>query len=113
MIDGKSISRTMQKWMGGVLAEFSKRPASTGSPDAMAGSIRSYSLRVLIWKAEQLGFQPTRNLASEPKSACDVVKAALEIRGISISYDTIAKARNACIKFDPASEKWSKLISSD
>lgn len=69
-----------------------RRPKQKGR-DRRANQVRNDIIREAIRLAVGEGLPPTRNDASEPISACDVVAEVLREHNVWLSYEAVAKLR--------------------
>lgn len=92
VIEGRELTSPMRAWISGVLTGQISRPRSKGGPSGVAGGSKRVAVADLVHRACLLGLKRTRNVTSEPTSACDAVVVALSESGYHTTYDAVAKS---------------------
>ena len=91
--DGRSLCDCLKKWLCDYLAGNAPPPRRPTRTRAVNAS-RDLAICMTLHAIREVGFPLTRNDASAPKSASDVVAKALEAHGRAISYDAVVKVWN-------------------
>lgn len=93
------LTEEMRFWLYLVLTGDRERPKAKGGHNRRSTEIWRKTVADCVYLAIGCGLRPTRNAASEPKSACDAVVEAFACQGFHTTYATVARAWN---KYKPS-----------
>ena len=80
---GEPLPRELNDWVVDAFTGILPRPNQRGRPPMKA---RNGTIVDVIKKLQDVGFHPTRNNSTEPRSGCDVVVAAFSELGVERKY---------------------------
>jgi hypothetical protein len=85
----------LRKYIATYLREQSRKaPERRRGRDPYANYYRDTKIASVVRELVDLGYQPTRNRASDNESACSIVARALEKMGVHLSVPAVEKIWN-------------------